>query len=319
MALNLNISEQPQVVVLVGGVGGAKLAYGLARILPPEKLTIIVNVADDFWHYGLRVCPDSDTLMYTLSGLVNKTNGWGLNGDTTSMLDMLRQYGETPWFGLGDRDLATHLLRTQMLRAGQRQTEVTQQLTRNLGIQCALLPVTDQEVATIVDTVEYGELAFQEYFVKYRWQPQVKAIRYQGIESARLTPEVEQAVLNADLIVFGPSNPWLSIEPVLAIPGMRDLLQSRSIPRAAVTPIVEGQALKGPAAKIMQELGYEVSPTTVAQFYGQTINCFITDARDQNLPVSSLQTLNFDTIMNNDADKVRLAQQVLTALMGAKQ
>ncbi|HEX2621882.1 MAG TPA: 2-phospho-L-lactate transferase [Phototrophicaceae bacterium] len=308
------ISPTLRVTVLVGGVGGAKLAYGLAQIVPPENLTIIVNVGDDFWHYGLKVCPDSDTIMYTLSGLVDPVNGWGLSGDTTNMLEMIRKYDEEPWFGLKDRDLATHLLRTQMLHQGQRLTEVTQFLSQRLGIRCALLPVTDQEVSTMVDTVEHGELEFQTYFVRHRWQPRVKSIRYRGIEAAKLTPEVEQAITTADIILFGPSNPWLSIEPILAIPGLRDLIQSRAVPRAAVTPIIAGQAVKGPAAKMMQELGYEVSPASVADFYGDTINTFIIDDKDLNLRTLNLRTLNFDTMMNNDGDKIRLARQVLTTL-----
>jgi LPPG:FO 2-phospho-L-lactate transferase len=304
--------EDQNVVVLVGGVGGAKLAYGLAQIVRPEKLTIIVNVADDFWHYGLKICPDSDTLMYTLSGYVDKTNGWGVSGDTTQMLEMLRGYGEEAWFRLGDRDLATHLLRTKMLHDGYRLTEVTLHLARQLGIQCALLPVTDEPVETFVDTIEARELQFQEYFVKHRWQPHVKSVSYRGIEKAKVTPEVELSISNADIILFGPSNPWLSIEPILAVPGMRSLLIEKAVPRIAVTPIVSGKALKGPAAKIMDELGYIVSPQTVAAFYGDAINGFIVDQQDENLPSFETPVHKFDTIMNSDEDKIRLAQEILS-------
>jgi LPPG:FO 2-phospho-L-lactate transferase len=318
-----------RVVVLVGGVGGAKLAYGLAQILPPEQLTVIVNVADDFWHYGLRICPDLDTIMYTLSGLVDKTNGWGVAGDTTQMLDALRSYGEAGWFRLGDRDLATHLLRTQMLRDGARLTEVTAHLTRQLGIGCTVLPVSDDPIATMVDTVEYGELDFQTYFVRHRWQPQVKRLRYQGIEQATITPEVQRAISNADVILFGPSNPWLSIAPILDVPGMRDALLAAPVPRVAVTPIIGGRAVKGPAAKLMAELGLEVAPQTVAAYYGQVITGFIVDVSDaeadandgdaeENLQSFGIQPEKLNTMMNNDEDKINLARQLL-ALTGLTQ
>ncbi|MBC8098866.1 MAG: 2-phospho-L-lactate transferase [Armatimonadetes bacterium] len=302
------------VVVLVGGVGGAKLAYGLAQLLPPERLTVIVNVADDFWHYGLRICPDADTLMYTLSGLVDPVNGWGIGGDTTAMLDMLRRYEGETWFRLGDRDLATHLIRTQMLRAGERPTQVMQHLATKLGVACTLLPATDAEVMTLIETAEYGTLEFQDYFVRYRWQPVVKAIRYSGIDHAKLTPEVEHAIDAADVILFGPSNPWLSVQPILAIPGMRERLLARRVPRVAVTPIVGGEALKGPAAKIMRELGLAVSPVTVAAFYGDLINGFVVDQRDANLPFSDVITMLLDTIMPNNESKLNLARQVLMAV-----
>ena len=182
------------VVALVGGVGGAKLAYGLAQIIPPENLTVIVNTGDDFWYYGLRICPDLDTIMYTLAGVVDKTNGWGVGGDTINLLDALRRYGEDVWFRLGDQDVATHLLRTQALNAGETLTAVTARLARALGIQAAVLPMTDEPVATTVNTVEHGEIEFQEYFVRYRWQPTMRSLRLAGIEAARMTPPVRAAL-----------------------------------------------------------------------------------------------------------------------------
>ncbi|MDX1993498.1 MAG: 2-phospho-L-lactate transferase [bacterium] len=300
-----------RVVLLVGGVGGAKLAYGLSHVLPPENLTIIVNTADDFWHYGLRICPDLDTVMYTLSGRVDKTNGWGVNSDTTAVLDMLGEYGEQPWFRLGDRDIATHLLRSMWWNEGVRLTEITQRLSQRLGLECRLLPMTDSPVATIVETVEHGELAFQDYFVRHRWQPTVRSLRFDGIEQARLSPEVESAVRAADVIIIGPSNPWLSIEPILSIPGMRDLLKSQSVPRVAVTPIVNGKAIKGPAAKLMDELGYAVSVQSVIDFYAEVINGFVYDERDANLAIDSPLNIPFDTIMDDDEKRIVLAGKVL--------
>jgi len=299
------------VVALVGGVGGAKLAAGLVRILPPEQLTIVVNTGDDFWHYGLRICPDLDTVMYTLGGLVDPVNGWGVAGDTTALLDALKRYGEDAWFRLGDQDVATHLLRSEALRNGERLTEVTRQLTNKLGILHPLLPMTDAPVETMIDTVEYGELPFQTYFVRYRWQPTMKALRYAGADHAEASPEVIAALENADAILIAPSNPWLSLAPMLAVKPVRELLLEKNVPRVAVSPIVAGTAIKGPAAKLMAELGYDVSPRSVADFYGDLISGFVYDIHDSNLKISGKKTFMTDTIMRDQADRERLAGQIL--------
>lgn len=301
-----------KVVCLVGGVGGAKLAHGLAQILEPGQLTIIVNTGDDFWHYDLRICPDSDTVMYTLAGLIDPVNGWGIADDNNNQaLRALQRYGVDTWFRLGDQDMATHLLRTQWLRQGIRQTEVTQQLATRLGIQHRLLPMTDEPVATMVNTVEHGELAFQTYFVKMRWQPTVKSLRLDGIEAAQLTTEVADAITAADMILFGPSNPWLSIMPILAVPGLKNLLLERDIPRVAVTPIIRGQAVKGPASKLMAELGYKQSATSIVDYYQSIINGFVYDKEDANLNISGLRTTAMNTIMRSDDDRAVLARQIL--------
>lgn len=303
-----------RIVALVGGVGGAKLAHGLMQILPPERLTIIVNTGDDFWHYGLRICPDLDTVMYTLGGLVDTANGWGVAGDTTAALDALRVYGETPWFRLGDRDIATHLLRTQRLQQGERLTTIMRELTRRLHIGPAVLPMTDAEVATIVHTREYGPLPFQTYFVRYRWDPTVTAIQFEGVERASVSPEAADALAQADAILIAPSNPWLSVAPILAVPGLRDLLMQGERPRVAITPIVGGKALKGPAAKLMAELGYVVSPGAVCAYYGPVINGFVADVRDPEMEQPAMPVLRIDTVMSNDEDRARLAAQVLAWL-----
>ena len=208
---------QQNVVLFVGGVGGAKLALGLLRAMNPAHLTIVVNVGDDFRYYGLTICPDIDTMLYTLSGRVNTATGWGLHGDTATTLDALRDYGDDAWFWLGDRDLATHLLRTQWLAQGQTLTQVVGQLARRMGIAATVLPVTDQAVPTLIETETMGTLPFQEYFVRYRWQPAVRRIVYAGAPDASISAQVHRAIQSADRIVFGPSNPWLSIEPMLAI------------------------------------------------------------------------------------------------------
>jgi LPPG:FO 2-phospho-L-lactate transferase len=299
------------VVVLVGGVGGAKLAFGLAQVLPPEDLSIIVNTGDDFWLYGLRICPDLDTITYTLSGLVDKANGWGVAGDTRNMLETLKRYGEEPWFGLGDKDLATHLLRTVALRNGESLTNVTGRLTKKLGIPQRILPMTDAPVATIVDTVEHGEIDFQTYFVRYRWQPVVKSLRLDGIKSATVSQPVREALEKADIILIGPSNPWLSIDPILAVPGLRALITNRPIPRVAVSPIVGGKALKGPADKLMSELGYEQSAQSVVGYYGDLVNGFVYDQTDAALEIPLPHTLTCETVMKSDEDKIILAQNVI--------
>jgi LPPG:FO 2-phospho-L-lactate transferase len=299
------------VVALAGGVGGAKLAHGLAQILPPDQLTVIVNTGDDFWHQGLRICPDMDTVMYTLAGVVNKANGWGVADDTFNTLDTLRRYGVDTWFRLGDKDIATHLLRTQWWRDGVPLTEITRRLSSALGVGCRILPMTDAPVATMIDTLEYGELEFQEYFVRLRWQPTVRSLRLAGIEDAFITSEARQAIEKADIILIGPSNPWLSIMPILAVPGLKAALLAREVPRVAITPIIQGQAVKGPASKLMRELGYEVSALTVMRFYGDTINGFVYDERDADLEIVRPHARTFDTMMYSEADRAQLAREVL--------
>ena len=301
-----------RIVALAGGVGGAKLALGLARALPPEALTVVVNTGDDFSLYGLAISPDLDTVMYTLGGVANPESGWGLAGDSNQMLDMLRQYGEQPWFGLGDRDLATHLLRTQWLAEGQSLTQVTARLCRGLGIPQAILPMSDDPVRTLVDTVEHGQLAFQEYFVRHRWQPVVERISYAGAAAARPGEAVLSALQAADAVVICPSNPLLSIAPILAVPGMREAMGGK--PVVAVTPIVAGGALKGPAAKLMGELGWVVSPASVAAYYGDLLDGFVLDQRDSSAFTQAdfaCRMFVTETVMVSEQDRVRLAQQVV--------
>lgn len=302
-----------QVVALAGGVGGAKLVYGLARTLPPDKLTVIGNVGDDLTLYGLHISPDLDTVMYTLADVANPATGWGVAGDTQHMGDMLRRYGEMPWFMLGDKDLATHLLRSQWLAEGHTLTEVTRRLSQGLGVPQRLLPVTDDPVSTMVDTVELGILAFQEYFVRHRWQPVVRRIWYAGIETAHISRAVAQAVEQADIIVFCPSNPMLSIEPILAVPGMREQLRARKGKCIAVSPFIGGQAVKGPAAKLMREQGIEPTPAYLAGYYGELLDGLVIDQADRELAgqVTHLPVLVTQTLMMSSEDKVRLAGEVL--------
>jgi LPPG:FO 2-phospho-L-lactate transferase len=300
------------VVALAGGVGGAKFADGLAQCLPPGALTVIVNTGDDFQHYGLTICPDLDTVTYTLGGVANVVNGWGLTDDSQQMLGMMRRYGDEAWFGLGDKDVATHLLRSQWLREGQTLSEVTQRLAAGLGITSKILPMSDDPAPTLIDTVEYGILPFQEYFVRYRWQPTVKRVILDS--TARPTAAALAAVEAADLIVICPSNPMLSIEPLLKI-GFRDALTRRKAPCVAISPLVGGQAIKGPAAKLMTELSLESSANGIAHYYGDLIDGLMIQTGDVVDTGTGLHVIAADIVMHSIPDRARLAQELLTELL----
>ncbi|WP_119072557.1 2-phospho-L-lactate transferase [Aggregatilinea lenta] len=307
------LNDQAHVVALAGGVGGAKLAYGLSKVVPPDRFTVIGNVADDLDIFGLHVSPDLDTVMYTLAGLNNPVMGWGLDGDTRQMIEMMGRYGEDVWFGLGDRDVATHLLRTQWLREGQRLTEVTARLCTALGVACRLLPVTDDPLATMVDTVEKGTLAFQEYFVRERWQPTVRRVWFRHDVQFGITPEAKDALHRADLIVFCPSNPVLSIAPLLEVPGVHEALRARRGPCVAVSPFVGGKAVKGPAEKLMKEMGLDISPQGLVRYYEGLLDGLVIDVRDREAgPMPDLPLFETQTLMVTDDDKIRLAGDVIT-------
>jgi LPPG:FO 2-phospho-L-lactate transferase len=301
-----------KIAALAGGVGGARLADGLARCIAPDQLTVIVNTGDDFLHYGLAISPDLDTVMYNLAGLAHPVNGWGLDGDTAEMIGMMHRYGDDAWFGLGDRDLATHLLRTQALRSGKLLHEITAELAAALHVQVHLLPMSNDRVATVVETVERGTLEFQEYFVRYRWQPTITAIRYDGAELAAPAPGVLEAIDSADLIVFCPSNPVLSVEPILRIPGLRAAVQNRRVPSVAVSPLIGGNTVKGPAAKVMKELRLEATSLGIAAYYGSLIDGLLIDTVDREL-VEQIQqkTRVTNILMPTVDDRVRLAHELI--------
>ena len=307
-------STQGLILALAGGVGGAKLALGLAKILPPERLVIVVNTGDDEQFHGLHVSPDLDTMTYTLSGLYNPETGWGIDGDSFGTLDMLRRLGAETWFNLGDRDFAMHIRRTDLLRKGATLSEVTAQLTANLGIRHSIVPMSDQPVRTVLDT-DAGTLAMQEYFVRQRAEPAVRAIRYAGAEDARPSPGFAAALQDAHAIVICPSNPFLSVAPILAIPGVRDAMGSRHVRKIAVSPIVGGVAVRGPAGKIMAELGAEVSAVGVAREYRGICDVLALDTRDADLAAAvaaeGMEPAVMGTIMHTDDDKIALARQVL--------
>ncbi len=326
-----------EIVALAGGVGGARLAHGLYLALadapavggatndPTDqqtdgqlRLTVISNTADDFDLYGLRICPDADTVLYTLAGLANEATGWGITGDTFTTLDQFARLGEDAWFWLGDRDLATHILRTQRLRAGASLTEVMRGFGQALGVRADLLPMSDDPVATRIQTVD-GELAFQEYFVRRQQADAVLGVRFAGIEQARLPAATRAAILRAGAIIFCPSNPFVSVAPILAVAGMQTALRAAAAPVVAVSPIVGGQALKGPAAAMLASLGHEVSAYGVAALYVARypglIHGFVLDQADEALApriaALGLRTLVTGAIMRDTAARERLARETL--------
>jgi LPPG:FO 2-phospho-L-lactate transferase len=308
-------AKVPRVVALTGGMGGAKLAYGLSQVLPPEQLTVVVNTADDFTLHELHISPDLDAVMYRLAGLVNTQTGWGLAGDTWQALEMLERYGAVAWFKLGDRDLATHVYRTALLRQGATLTQAVESLAGALGVRCALLPMSDDPVATVVLTDE-GEIPFQDYFVRHGWQPTMRGVRFQGVETARPTPQLLAALQSADAVIIGPSNPFVSIDPILSLSGLRDLLASLTAPKVAVSPIIGGRAVKGPAAKMMQELGLKVAPDNVAAHYEPLLDGFVADLldrdEDQAYYVQACLAVKYvDTIMSTAGAMRRMAGEVL--------
>ncbi len=303
-----------KVVALAGGVGGAKLAHGLYRALAPEALTVVVNTGDDFELHGLRIMPDADTVLYTLAGLANPDTGWGVSGDTFEVLAVLGRYGAETWFQLGDRDFATHIARSARLRAGWTPTQVLAHFTDALGVHARLLPMCDEPVATVVQTAA-GDLAFQDYFVRRQHADTITGIRLAGIEAARVPEGVRAALEEADVIVFCPSNPIVSIGPILAVPGMRVLLQQARAPKIAVSPIVGGKALRGPADAMLQALGYEASPFTVARLYEGVLTGMVLDTVDamqgERIAALPLAIAVADTVMRDETDREQLARHVL--------
>ena len=302
------------ILAIAGGVGGAKLALGLSRVLAPDDLTVVVNTGDDETFHGLHVSPDIDTVTYALAGLTNADTGWGVAGDTFRVLETLGRLGGDTWFGLGDLDLGLHLRRTELLAAGHTLSEATQAIIGALGIRHAIVPMSDDPVRTVMLT-DAGEMAFQEYFVKHSCEPRISGVRFDGADAARPAPAFEQALALCDAIVFCPSNPLVSIGPVLAVPGVRDAIERFDGPRIAVSPIVGGKALKGPADKMMAELGEDVSNTGVARRYAGICDTLVIDVGDAH-EAASVEQVGMSvhvalTVMTSDAENVALAEEAL--------
>lgn len=306
------LTNRHRILALAGGVGGAKLAHGLAQRLDPDQLAIVVNTGDDFEHMGLLICPDLDTVLYNLAEVSHPGQGWGRAEESFGVLDELRRLGHEAWFLLGDRDIALHLLRRQMLDAGTTLTAVTANLAQRLGIAHTVLPMSDQPVRTVIQTPD-GELSFQEYFVHRRCQPTMVGMRLAGLDQAQPSPAVVAALAAAGVVVVCPSNPYVSIDPILALNGMRDLVASR--PTVAVSPIVGGQALKGPAAKMMAEIGVEVSALGVARHYAGLLAGFVIDHADAELAPAirdlGMEVFVTDVVMSDWAGRARLAAETL--------
>ena len=304
------------IVALAGGVGGAKLALGLSEVLKPAELLIAVNTGDDFEHLGLHISPDLDTVMYTLAGMNDPVQGWGIAGETWNFMQALEKLGGQTWFRLGDRDMATHIERTARLRAGQTLSAVTERLCASLAIEHRIVPMSDDPVRTIVHTAE-GTLAFQDYFVRLAAEPVVTGLEYRGAQRARMSPGLQAALGDTRLyaIIICPSNPYLSIGPMLAVPGVREAIERRRVPVIAVSPIVDGRALKGPAAKIMCELGEEASALTVARFYRGLIDTLVFDHADERLaaPIRALgqQAQVTHTVMRDRDSRMALANALV--------
>ena len=311
-----------RVLAISGGVGGAKLALGLSRILEPHELTIAVNTGDDDTFHGLHVSPDLDTVVYALAGLTNLETGWGVAGDSFRALEALGRLGGETWFRLGDLDMAMHLRRTELLAAGTSLTEATRAICGALGVRHPVVPMSDARVRTIAQT-EHGEMAFQEYFVRHACEPRLTGVRFDGADAAPPSPAFREALTHADSIVFCPSNPLVSIEPVLAVHGVRSAIEHFAGPRLAVSPIVNGRALKGPAAKMMAELGEEASNAGVARRYAGLVDTLVIDASDA-AEAPSVEALGVaahaaPTIMATDADKAALAREALGIIQRASE
>jgi len=303
-----------KIVALAGGVGGAKLAHGLAQVLSPEDLTIIVNTGDDFEHYGLYVCPDLDTVCYTLAGMSNPETGWGRADETWNMMENVAKLGGIDWFKLGDKDLGTHLERTRRLKEGYSLSQITRDFCTAWGIEHGVLPMSDKPVRTFVETEE-GELAFQEYFVHRRCEPRITGFWFDGVEQAEPARGAREALQAADAVVICPSNPWVSIDPILTV--LSPLLKGEKaeVRSVAVSPIIGGQAVKGPAAKMYRELGIEPSALAVAKHYQGLVTDFVLDQIDEQLNESvkglNMRTYVTNTLMKSHEDRKRLAADLL--------
>ena len=301
------------IIALSGGIGGAKLALGLSRVLPPEELLIIANTGDDFEHYGLTICPDTDTLLYTLAGLDNPQLGWGRADESWAFMETLASLGGADWFRLGDRDLALHVLRSHRLRAGDSLSAITDDFRQRFGIGPRILPMSDDPVRTKIGT-DQGWLDFQDWFVRLRAEPLARAVKFAGVEQARPQPVLLEALRAQPRgIVICPSNPFISIEPILAVPGLRDAIAASGAPVVAVSPIIAGQAVKGPTARMFEALGVTPSAAAVAARYGDLLDGYVMEHGDDGTGITP-RVFHAATLMRDLDDKTALARQVLAAI-----
>ena len=307
--------------VLAGGVGASRFLQGLCQVTNPANVTVISNTGDDVEMFGLHVSPDTDIVLYALAGAVNPETGWGLTGDTFAVIDQLQRFGYERWFNLGDKDLAMAIHRTRLLRDGVPMHEVTANLAKAWGLACTVLPMANEPVRTMITGPE-GELAFQEYMVRLRTEVDVRSVRFAGVESAKPAPGVLDALNKADVVFLAPSNPFVSIGPILAVAGVRDALANTRATRVAISPIIAGQVVKGPAAKMMTTMGYEASALGVAKIYDGLIDVFVIDEQDRALKPAvealGLRCFVTDTMMTSAERKAELARDILSFLEAAK-
>jgi LPPG:FO 2-phospho-L-lactate transferase len=310
-----------KIVALAGGVGASKLLFGLARVMDPRALTIVVNTGDDLSMHGLEISPDLDIVTYTLAGVVNQKTGWGFAGDTFNFRDRLAVFSGPQWFNLGDRDLATHIFRTEQRRNGATLTKIAERIRVALGVKAKILPMSDSPVRTLIDT-PHGTLKFQEYLVKLRARPIVRGLRFEGNAKSRPAPGVLTAISEADGIVICPSNPLISIGPILSVPGIREALEKRRDRVVAVCPIVGGKSLKGPSDRMMKQMGHDVSALGVARIYRQFCGSVIIDRSDADqsprIEALDIRTIVAPTVMNAAADRMKLARVVLASVAANK-
>jgi len=309
-----------RIVVLCGGVGAAKLLQGLVKVVAPNSVTAIVNTGDDLSLHGLHICPDIDTVIYTLGNEINPDTGWGLRDEGWRAMDMVAMYGGVDWFRLGDRDIGTHLFRTQRLSEGATLSEVTREIAAKWGVGVNVIPMSNDPVRTIVTTVRGKDLNFQDYFVRLAHDVEIASIKFQGHETAHPAPELISEILEADIILVAPSNPLVSIAPILSIAGIRDALQKRRKDVIAISGIIGGKALKGPAGRLLNELGYEASATTVAEIYKDIAGTFVIDDVDKHekkrIQELGLNCIITDTVMTNSTKAADLCRTTFEEITG---
>ena len=310
------IDRQQKYLALSGGIGGAKLVLGLSHVLAPEQLSVVANTGDDFQHFGLTVCPDIDTLIYTLSGLGNKKLGWGREDESWNFMAACAELGMDTWFRLGDRDLALHLYRTQRLAAGAKLTQITAELCERLGIRVRIIPMSDLPAPTVVFT-DRGELSFQEYFVRHRCAPEIHEIEYRGSNAAAISPLFAQSLRDPDLraLIICPSNPFLSVQPILSLPAVKETLRQAGKPVIVVSPIVAGEALKGPTAGIMRQLNMNCDVRAIAEYYADIADGIIIDSKDSDytdaITATGIRVHSCNIVMQTLEDRIDLAREAL--------
>ncbi len=312
----MNLPQSERIVVLSGGVGAAKLLEGLMKVVNPADITAIVNVADDTNLHGLHICPDLDTVTYTLAGEIDSQKGWGLKNESWKAMEMLKRYGGIDWFQLGDRDLGTHMYRTHRMLQGASLTTITEEITSRLNVEVTIMPASDDPITTIVTTPDLGEMEFQDYFVRHQHNLKVAEVRFEGVDRALPGPKIIDTILSASAVIVAPSNPIVSIGPILAIPGITEALKTKRESAVAISGIIDGKALKGPADRLLLDLGHEASPVGVARIYSEIVSNFVIDNADdqhaKHIEELGMRCLTTDTVMSDPKKSAKLCSALLS-------